>query len=159
MTGAVVVTAFVLVWPRGEREPDYQGKKLSEWITGVRDLSEGPAERTERVKALHKIGTNALPYLIECITAAADPGADKVANAIRKVNGRAWLTWIGIRYRKNERCKDAVCAFRILGAQARPAIPELVALTQCTNAAVAGAAVESLAAIREWDYQGRILPR
>jgi hypothetical protein len=155
---AAVAIVMALVWP-GEKEPVYQGRNLSWWVMGVRDLSEGPAERAERVKALHKIGTNALPFLVKCISAASDPGPDEVDNAIRKVNGRAGLTWIEIRYRKNERCKDAVCAFRILGSRARPAIPELIALAHSTNAAVASAAGESLAAIRTFDYQGPILPR
>jgi hypothetical protein len=158
---AAVAVIVALVWP-GEKEPEYQGKKLSWWVMGVRDLSEGPGERAERMKALHEIGTNAFPYLIKSIRAASDAAPDNVDRAvsgIRKVSSRAWVSWIETRYRKNERCKDAVCVFRILGARARPAIPELVALTQSTNAAVSGAAVESLLGIREFDYQGPILPR
>src|SRR4051812_12829515 len=56
LTGVVVVAAVVLLWPRGEREPEYQGKKLSEWI--------GDEGNPRQADAVRHIGTNALPFLI-----------------------------------------------------------------------------------------------
>src|SRR5690242_9922901 len=54
---AVVVLVAVAVWP-GEREPEYQGKKLSEWL----EMQEKyPAEAAHAVRA---IGTDAVPFLV-----------------------------------------------------------------------------------------------
>src|SRR5262245_367846 len=60
VVAAVVVAAVMaaVLWPK-EREPEYQGKKLSEWINvGSR---EGP-------EAVQAIGTNALPCLVRWIS-------------------------------------------------------------------------------------------
>src|SRR5690242_3243308 len=53
----VVAIVAVAVWP-GDREPEYQGKKLSEWLAMQH---EHPAEAARAVRA---IGTNAIPFLL-----------------------------------------------------------------------------------------------
>jgi hypothetical protein len=138
LTGAVVVGAAVLLWPRGEREPVYQGKKLSEWIKRPNPVWEGGAERTERDKAIRAIGTNALPFLLRWINfdSPFDTRMEKVVEKLyrRRVVPGAWLAY----WDKKERRADySVAAFAILGSQASPAIPELVQLVSGTNAYVA----------------------
>lgn len=84
---AVVLAACVLVglgvvpfWP-GEREPEYNGKKLSEWLwiigtnsttdrqiindtTNLASITYELSHVIEAVRAVRAIGTNALPFLI-----------------------------------------------------------------------------------------------
>src|SRR5580765_6800100 len=50
---------LVAVFGRREREPEYGGKRLSEWVKKL------PGEDAE--KGIREIGTNALPYLLKWI--------------------------------------------------------------------------------------------
>jgi hypothetical protein len=137
LTGAVVVAAFVLVWPRGEREPVYQGKKLSEWTRGVWRLATDEPGFLERKQAVLQIGTNALPFLVKWIGEGSEPAVGKLDGIISRLNPGAQRLWIRFRYRKLERASDAVAAFAMLGADGRSAIPELRDLARSrTNLAV-----------------------
>jgi hypothetical protein len=68
---AVVFLIAIAVWP-GEREPEYQGKKLSEWLGAYhRDYStdaEREAEQRRADYAVRQIGTNGLPYLLQAVS-------------------------------------------------------------------------------------------
>lgn len=125
---ACIVAAVVVavVWPR-EHEPEYEGKKLSEWLMGERPLGE-PANA--RAKAIHQIGTNALPFLLRWIRYETPPWRKKLSSAIRKINTKAWVAF---RDKKADRAKGARLGFEILGPQASPAIPELTKLMKGTN--------------------------
>jgi len=68
---AVAAAGLVLLWPRGPKEPVYQGKTLSQWIREANappvldwnqpsSLQSNAAART----AVRAIGTNAVPYLV-----------------------------------------------------------------------------------------------
>src|SRR5580765_3923617 len=56
----VVVLVAAAVWP-GPREPEYQGKKLSEWLEGQLEYPRGCAE------AVQAIGTNGVPFLLRSL--------------------------------------------------------------------------------------------
>jgi hypothetical protein len=116
--GAVVVAGFVLVWPRGEREPVYQGKKLSWWITTP------PSTGTPQGVAIRKIGTNGLPWLLDWAQYERPTWERKVTSVSRSLH---------VNYqpgaKKAELAKAAWLGLQILGRQASPAIPELVRMT------------------------------
>src|SRR3954453_8434930 len=57
--GLLLAVLVVIVWP-GEKEPEYQGKKLSYWIGRSRNVD----TTKEATAAVQQIGTNALPYLL-----------------------------------------------------------------------------------------------
>ena len=65
-----VVAVLVLFWPRGPKEPVYQGKRLTEWIQQAqwptrRFPTQPERERADAARqAIKAIGTNALPYLV-----------------------------------------------------------------------------------------------
>jgi len=65
---AVLVTAVVaaFVWPR-EREPEYQGKKLSEWLELGWLSHRGSVEQEEASDAIRHIGSNSVPYLVSAV--------------------------------------------------------------------------------------------
>ena len=60
--GIVVAVVAVAFWP-GEKEPEYQGKKLSEWLAtqGNDDQGQAKTEAAEGLVAIRNIGTNAVP--------------------------------------------------------------------------------------------------
>src|SRR5262245_49863965 len=58
--------AAVVLWP-GEREPEYQGKKLSEWLRQYVKASPGSAQESEAAAAVLKIGTNGIPLYVKWI--------------------------------------------------------------------------------------------
>src|SRR2546423_4143418 len=80
----VIAVAAIAFWP-GEKEPEYQGKKLSEWLEIYRTndvalrnamwepwtaAKYGPKPRVDRdaaAEAVRHIGTNALPWLLATI--------------------------------------------------------------------------------------------
>jgi HEAT repeat protein len=109
----IVVGASVtmLLWfclhnPAGNlpSEPRYQGETLSYWMghwyMGMRGNQ--PVENTNAVAALRALGTNALPYLVDCLSVRVNSTFD-------------------IDYPSR-----ALRGFRVLGPIAKPAIPELI---------------------------------
>src|SRR5213594_3172572 len=64
---AAVVLAFALAWPR-DREPEYQGRKLSYWLSAYNTSYPGVLIYDSRVaRAVRSAGTNALPFLLEWV--------------------------------------------------------------------------------------------
>ena len=63
---ALMAAGVVALWPRGPKEPVYQGKKLSYWIQEAsRPRSETDSNRLQELRlAFTAIGTNAVPYLL-----------------------------------------------------------------------------------------------
>src|SRR5258706_10188766 len=79
----VLAVVAALFWPSGEREPEYQGKKLSWWIRGATQISvRAPPGNLERAEAVRKIGTNALPFLVKWIDFGSPPKVSKIVVAI-----------------------------------------------------------------------------
>jgi hypothetical protein len=88
ITGLVFVAAVVavVVWPR-KREPEYQGKKLSEWLEiyernslvlqvgyGKSGDSTTKVKRMEEARdAIKQIGTNGVPFLLQWIAYEPKP--------------------------------------------------------------------------------------
>jgi hypothetical protein len=129
---AAAVTALVLValgavlWmvssPR-EHEPVYQGKSLTYWLSDFWPGRNPTPEKLEQDKlAVRQIGTNAIPVLLQWISAKDGPFKQKI------------IMWIDRHYReifRRESSVDknmlAVSGFSILGrTQAGSAIPALV---------------------------------
>jgi hypothetical protein len=74
VTGAIcalIGAAVLIAWSRGPKEPEYQGKKLSEWLE-IYDSRRTPAEATatpsEAKTALLAIGTNAVPTAVRWLS-------------------------------------------------------------------------------------------
>ena len=60
----VVVLIAVAVWP-GPKEPEYQGKKLSEWLAIYDGTNTTVVAKDQAAEAVRQIGTNAVPWLIK----------------------------------------------------------------------------------------------
>jgi hypothetical protein len=143
-----VVAAIVLLWPRGEREPVYQGKKLSEWIKGA-SLVPAQPDLEKRREALRHMGTNTLPFLVRWIDGGEPPKLSRFDATAAKVRGPLGSAWTRFRRGQVRRAGDSVWAFSVLGASARPAVPELVALSHSTNRYVVINALGALYGVAE----------
>jgi len=152
VTAVVVVAAVVWLWPR-EKDPEYQGKKLSEWIDGYQpfspeDLSLGYEQPT--AVAIRAIGTNGLPFLIKCIKIENLPAQTKIDTAVMKivsVNAWAFDAYHQLRWGKTFRGPKAIWAFEVLGPQASPAIPELAKIAAGNNEGIGWQATQALRVI------------
>jgi hypothetical protein len=128
----VLAAAAALLWPR-EREPRYNGRTLSEWIlrcevADVYDKSSEEYKSTEKsVAAVHGIGTNALPCLLKWIQYRTPPWKRRIYPILHLVPSAlipSFLINSG-----NELVRTGEKGFKILGPEAKPAIPELMRIT------------------------------
>jgi len=118
----VVAAAAALSWPR-EREPVYQGKKLSEWLKEYETTHPlGNRDDAAADEAVRHMGRNALPWLVRWVE--YKPAAWK--ERVGKVAGR--IPGLGSdRLLEDEILPVlALDGFAALGSEAQPAIPELV---------------------------------
>ena len=144
MAAAIVITVIVVAaWP-GEKEPEYQGKKLSEWAEPYASLAEEISQerqdllKNEDADAIRHMGTNALPFLLKW-TREKPPHWRKQMAAI----GRK-MPYVISRYNSPaswiygdpgfSRPTAAAWAFWVLGSQASPAVPELTRIASDVTA-------------------------
>jgi hypothetical protein len=122
----------VAFWP-GEREPEYSGKKLSEWLIEGPFVYDGPRSGMEQeaMEAVRHIGTNALPYLLRWMRYERPPWKDRLYALLMKFPNKGPLRAAG---RPAVLASFAPVAFKSLGAAAAPAVPELVRLMNDSKA-------------------------
>jgi hypothetical protein len=128
----VFVTLFIIAWPTDFNEPRYKGRSLSDWVLSYPDSS-GEAE-----PAIQAIGTNAIPWLLRWMQYEPSPARRRVRSVYRVLPG--WLrnrqTVVNLLTgRAGMLCGMSPQAFAALGTNSAPAVPELVRLSQGTNAA------------------------
>ena len=120
LLGCGLVACVVWVaWPE-EREPEYQGKKLSEWLllhTIYKATNAGSTEPA--ATAVREIGTNGLPWLLRAISFEPGKWRQVVAKLPQPFRRVAFFR-DGILHRV-----EALHGFHILGPAATPAIPQL----------------------------------
>ena len=121
----VVGVGALTLWP-GPKEPEYQGKKLSEW------LERYPASQEQGREAVCAIGADGIPWLVRWLS------TDDRRNFVRRIQLRRklppWIRnssvvarWLGPgQYAR--RCEMAVLGFEILGTNGASAVPELTQL-------------------------------
>jgi hypothetical protein len=147
LAGLIVVVLGAMLFWLGEREPEYQGRKLSWWIADGNQRSLFAPETAGVREAVRGIGTNALPLLIRRIKSAHLPEKSNLEAKVASASKSAGDVWEHARLEKLRPATDAVWAFWILGEQGSPAIPELVQLVGSTNRATSTLAFAALRGI------------
>ena len=127
LAGIFVWLLFVFFRPF---EPRYGGKRLSQWAAIFSEWP--PQEFQQATNAILHIGTNALPYAVQCCQARL-LGIDLDQPSGFITADRLHQQSIGI--------------FSLLGPAAKPAIPALVKALHSRNTGVANTAAEDLSAI------------
>jgi len=143
---AVVVAAIMVIafWP-GAREPEYQGKKLSEWLEPYAAAATTPdsiLKSDSDVQAVRHIGTNALPFLVKWIREETPLWQRSLPALTRKaataISGNSVVRSIvddpGVSHGA-----AACAAFWVLGPEAGSAVPELSRIANNANAPEAAA--------------------
>lgn len=136
-----MVVAFLLLGllafrPTDPKEPEYKGRKLSEWLNdnqhnashtnSIQD-SEAVWKTTEH--AVKEIGTNAIPTLLLWIQSTNAPLRDRMNSLLDK------QSVIRFRFQDSmDKPMMAEYAFKMLGNDALPAVPALVQLARSSNA-------------------------
>jgi len=116
----VVAVLAVFLWP-GEREPEYQGKQLSEWLE-VYDRQYQHRNRPSDVEvlqawdAVREMGTNCVPQLLRWIRYERPAWRRIIIHIIPTGKGEI-------------RADLAVAGFRMVGVNAACAVPELTAMS------------------------------
>lgn len=123
LTACVFVgIGVVAFWP-AEKEPEYNGKKLSEWVEICR--RERFTHRKEALWAIQAIGTNALPYLLKRVRRDVPIWQRKTAEQCKRL-GLEWPQQF-ITKRTSQQA-NAWEALGDLGSHAHSAIPEVYRL-------------------------------
>src|SRR5258705_12542788 len=120
LTVIVVASLAFTVWP-GEKEPEYQGNKLSEWLY----LADSKAYAyvrpdNEPVQALRAIGTNAIPFLLKWVATENTPRLMTLSIQVRRLpkfpSRDAIVNWLGKRaYSPISTRMRGLSGFQILG--------------------------------------------
>jgi len=136
--------ALGLLWQvLRDREPSYQGRTLSDWVKqvgpahlwndsdeevkAISAISTNAIQRmgspfTTAVMAIRAIGTNAIPTILDWISYEPSPLRKQMAALAVLLPASLRLDSLSLA---DERANNAIAVFRILGPEARPAIPEL----------------------------------
>ena len=122
LAAVAVLAGLFFLWPRGPREPVYQGKTLTQWVMQADGQQRG-LETQEARAALKAIGTNAVPFLLKDFTRP-------VSLWRMRLNERARQhPWIKFRLRNDyELIRVAGVGLQQLGPDAAPALPVVVRL-------------------------------
>ena len=114
---AIAVAAFFAL---RSHEPEYQGKRLSQWLEEYDRI--GAMEKTGPAsEAIRAMGTNALPYLFAYIKHRDTPLKKKFFGLVQKQH------WLKLPpYRENRYFSPALLALKTLGPDAGPLVPELL---------------------------------
>jgi len=130
----VLVVGGVLVGVLGsrEREPEYGGKKLSEWVITyetnyVHHPNVHSEEADEAPKAIRHIGTNALPFLLKWMAYETPRWQRTLFPALSKARMFRDLI-LAPYYEREDRADGAARAFEQLGPSAAASIPALARL-------------------------------
>lgn len=123
---AAAAAGLVLFWPRGPKEPVYQGKRLSRWIEETRSenglyLPQASQRKREIAReSIRTIGTNALPYLLSELTGPISQWRVSFNNW---AEGKAVVPF---RFPDEEsRLWKAAAGLKILGPDSAAALPVL----------------------------------
>ena len=128
---AVAAVTWCVLWPR-ESEPEYNGRKLSEWLAKADPGVAPDAGTTEAEGAVRAIGTNAIRLLLRWISyepSAVRAGTYALVCRFHK-NGVPWALLSGpLALLKNkqaeERARRATRGFFVLGQKEESAVPRL----------------------------------
>jgi hypothetical protein len=154
--GALLLGLSAAVW---FQEPRHSGRKLSQWLLlydKAASTRNGNEQRTEAEAAVRSIGTNALPLVLRWIQYERSPWRGQALAGMRALP--AWfngalhqnrLTRVLESTAGESRAYRARLFFKILGAEATNAIPELTRLVRegPRGRAIPGRALLSLAAL------------
>ena len=120
-----VAIGVVVFWP-GPKEPQCNGKKLSEWLEFSRNLRAADPVGRSAQDQVRQIGTNALPWLVRWLNYDTPPWKDKLRRT--KFFDHMPQPLQRLILKREIHSANAYEGFRILCGTASPAIPDLAGM-------------------------------
>jgi HEAT repeat protein len=123
MAAALAGFAWLVLRPH---EPMYHGKPLSYWLQDAyqRGAYQIEASNTTAEKAIHELGANSVPYLIRLASTRYDSAPRRLLEAFAREPNLATLHLP----RQEYKLQMSIWGFRLLGPQAKDAVPALIRL-------------------------------
>ena len=150
------VVCFQILCPQ-EREPVYQGRALRFWLRDYAGWDIGPkawaAAKVRAEDAVRQIGTNAIPNLLKMVSKTESPRMGKVTDFWDRHIANLKILPARVRhpawYKNQPRYlnMEGEIGFKILGADAHEAVPELMSIYQGTLSMDSVAAMNSQIAV------------
>lgn len=136
---------MVVFWP-GEREPEYDGRKLSEWIWTYERSRFSAVDNGKSARAIRTIGTNAVPWLLKWMRYETpkwritfNRATDRLLPRLRFGRSDTYEFW--------DLCENSA-GFKALGVEGKSAVPALTEMAnQQQSMAVSRRAIRALAYI------------
>lgn len=133
----LVGLGLVAFWP-GEQEPEYNGKKLSEWIQpytwqmdDVESVNHQIArERLVAYDAMQHMGTNALHWLVRWIAYEQPAWKTRIRRIVWKIPAKPIRYWCVKDEKLRSDARDALVA---LGTNAVAVVPELAQVVRTSQ--------------------------
>ncbi len=133
VVGLVLAGVLVAVFSR-KREPEYGGKRLSEWVvTGFLMDSAAAKQQQQRREAIGHIGTNAVPYLVKWLGQDMWPLKRKFYSSRNPAIMPFSSIWSLLDKRDDRLQFGAFQALVDLGPKAEGAVPDLSRLASDTK--------------------------
>ena len=116
LSGLLVIV--LVVNPRGPREPEYHGRKLTRWLDDLDDHS--PIKQTNAIVAIRQMGTNAVPFLVQMLRARDSRFRTRCIDLLERQH------WIDFHFHyAYQKHSIAFLALAYLGPDAKAAIPDV----------------------------------
>jgi len=138
----LVAVLFAIAWP-GEREPEYQGKKLSGWLREYQENTGAPppaAKAEELTRAVRRMGTNSLPFLLHWLSYEKPGRKAKLGTLYDKLPGYLWRASVSYHFQEGQFIPSqnaVIWSFCVLGTEGRPALADLERLVKRNKTAMA----------------------
>jgi HEAT repeat protein len=150
LVSAVFLGLVIFYFAGLEHEPRYHGRALSYWLLMAQDTWSGIITEPgwqQTSDAIRNTGTNALPYLLEWMAYERPPWRTQAVAVLKKLPKplatnqklERWLFGPG-----EERARSTVWAFKILGPEARPIVPDLARMMDGSRLAASSFARKAL---------------
>jgi hypothetical protein len=135
LAACVLVGIGIVAFWLAEREPEYKGKKLSTWLKIYYKDGSGEVGAAQRdaAEAVRHIGTNAIPSLLNWLRYRDPLWKKQLRKMIGPTSQRTQIATALDLPRDHGLDISTLNAFKILGPQAAPAVPELIRFVQDTN--------------------------
>jgi hypothetical protein len=133
--GCVLAGLVVFCFVGFDHEPRYGGRSLSAWLLVSQQIWSGKLTTPgwqESSDAIRQMGTNGLPYVLDWMAYERPPWRTQVLATLKKlptaIAGNPGLEKF-VLGQGEARAEATIWAFKALGAEARPIVPELFELS------------------------------
>lgn len=121
----VLVAIAVVALRPDQREPEYNGKTLSQWLLYKPDASSASNALALQIDSIRQIGEPAVPWLLKWARYKCPAWRQTLIRFVPIPSLRSSIGRIIGEERRFQRCQAVWFAFRVLGPKAADAIPEL----------------------------------